>query len=175
MDTTQVITVAGIAAAIIITQVGRHPVTLRRFLLPLAIAGGVAYHYLQGVPAIGGTLDFEIALSLVGIALGVLAASMIQVERDVQTGRLVLQAGFMYAALWVIVFGGRLAFAWAATHIWTQQVMQFSLDHGITGSAAWTDAFVLMAVSMVLTRTLVVGARTLAAARLSTIPTAVRP
>ena len=36
------------------------------------------------------------------------------------------QAGIAYAALWSVVFGGRLAFAWAATNLWPHQVMQFS-------------------------------------------------
>jgi hypothetical protein len=59
------------------------------------------------------------------------------------------------------VFGGRLAFAWAASHLWSQQVAQFSLQHAITGSAAWTAAFILMALSMVLARTVVTAARAL--------------
>jgi hypothetical protein len=83
------------------------------------------------------------------------------VERDEQTGRIVTEAGVAYATLWVIVFGGRLAFAWAATNLWPHQVMQFSVQHAITDSAAWTAAFVLMALSMVVTRTAVVAARAL--------------
>ena len=43
--------------------------------------------------------------------------------------------------------------------IWSYQVMQFSLQHEITGSAAWTAAFVLMALSMVVARTAVVAVR----------------
>jgi hypothetical protein len=39
--------------------------------------------------------------------------------------------------------------------------VQFSLQHAITGSAAWTAAFVLMALSMVVARTVVVSMRAL--------------
>ena len=148
MNTTDVITFTGIAALIIATQVGRHPASLRWFITPFLIVGIVAYHYLQGIPTVGGDLDFEILLSLAGAACGLLAASLVGVERDAQNGRVVLQAGVAYAVLWIAVFDGRLAFAWAASNVWTHQVAQFSLQHQITGSPAWTAAFVLMDLRM---------------------------
>jgi hypothetical protein len=83
------------------------------------------------------------------------------VEREEQTGRIVTQVGSTYAALRVIVFGGRLAFAWAASHVWPHQVALFSIQHEIIGSTAWTAAFVFMALSMVLTRTVVDALRAL--------------
>jgi hypothetical protein len=89
----------------------------------------------------------------------VLAGYLMRVERDPQTGSVVTQAGVAYATLWIIVFGGRLAFAWAATNLWPNQVAQFSVQHAITGSAAWTAAFVLMALAMVVMRTAIVAAR----------------
>jgi hypothetical protein len=161
MNTTEIITFAGLATFIIATQMGRRRLSLRRLLLPFLAVGIVAYHYLHGVPTVGGDLDFEISLSLAGALCGVLAASLMNVERDEQTGRIVTQAGVAYAALWVIVFGGRLAFAWAASNLWSHQVMQFSVQHAITGSAAWTAAFILMALSMVLARTAVTAVRAL--------------
>ncbi|MBV9280775.1 MAG: hypothetical protein JOZ41_11880 [Chloroflexi bacterium] len=164
MNATEILTFVGLAALIIGTQVGRHPLTPRRLLLPFA-AALVGFHYLQTIPTVGGDLDFDIALSLAGAACGVLAAFLMGVERDGRTGRIVLQAGLAYAALWVIVFGGRLAFAWAASNVWTHQVEQFSLQHEITGNAAWTAAFVLMALSMVVARTAVVAIRALLVAR----------
>lgn len=174
MNSTEVITFVGIAAAIIVSQLGRHPFTLRRFLLPFLIAGVVAYHYLfQGVSTTGGALDFEIVLSIAGAALGIVAMMLIQIERDARTGEVVMQAGLLYAALWIVVFGGRLAFAWAATNVWQHQVAQFSIAHELTGGA-WTDGFVLMAVAMVLARTIGVGTRALLLNRLPTAPEAVR-
>ena len=161
MNTTEIITFAGLAVFVIATQMGRRRSHLRRLLLPFLAVGIVGYHYLQSVPTVGGDLDFEVSLSLAGALCGVLAAGLMNVERDEQTGRIVTQAGVAYAALWVIVFGGRLAFAWAASHLWSHQVAQFSIQHAITGSAAWTAAFVLMALSMVVARTVVVALRAL--------------
>jgi hypothetical protein len=172
VNTIEILTFVGIAAVIILTQLGRHSFTLRRFLLPLLVAGAVGYHYLfQGVASTSGARDFEILLTLAGIALGVLAVVLIRVERDPGTGQVVMEAGLIYAALWVTVFGGRLAFAWAATHIWQHQVAQFSIAHELT-NAAWTVAFVLMAIAMVLARTIGVGARAVYLNRLPALPAA---
>ena len=172
MNATEIITFVGFAAVIIATQVGRRQLTARRFLLPLGVVGFVAYHYLQSIPTVGGDLDFEISLSIAGAVCGLLAGLLMRVERDGKTGSIVTQAGLAYAALWVIVFGGRLAFAWAAQNVWSQQVAQFSIQHQITGSAAWTAAFVFMALSMVLARTMVVGLRALLVLRPSALNSA---
>jgi hypothetical protein len=165
MDATEIIVFVGIAALVIATQVGRHTLTPRRFLVPILASGFVAYYYLQSIPTVGGDLGFEIALATAGALCGVAAASLMRVERDSQTGRIVTRAGALYAAVWIIVFGGRLAFAWGATHLWQHQVFHFSVQHQITGSAAWTAAFVFMALSMVITRTAIVAIRALAVDR----------
>lgn len=174
MSTPEIITFVGLAVLIIGTQLARRPFTLRRFLIPLAAVAAVAYHYLHSIPTAGGDLDFEIGLALAGAICGVLAAMLMRVERDEQTGRIVTQAGVAYAALWIVVFGGRLAFAWAATHLWSHQVAQFSFQHQITGSAAWTTAFVLMALAMVLVRSAIVGARAYMIGRPSPLTSALK-
>lgn len=159
MTLSQIAVFVGIAAAVIATQIGRREVSIRRFLIPLGVAGFVAYAYLHSVPTIGGDLDFELLATAAGAALGIIAASLVRVERDGSTGKLVTQAGLPYAAVCVLVFGGRLAFAWLATGSWRTEVGQFSMAHAITGASAWTAAFVLMAVAMVLARTAVLGGR----------------
>lgn len=67
-----------------------------------------------------------------------------------------------YALLWFVAFGGRPAFAWAATNNrgFQQQVGQFSFQYTIIGSDAWTAASILMALVMVVARTSLLGART---------------
>lgn len=159
MSTTEIILFAGLALYIVATQVGRHPVSMRRFLTPLIAVVAVAFIYLKSVPMIGGDLPFEALCTLAGLALGLLAASLVRVERDGRSGRIVLQAGIAYAAVWLLVFGGRLAFGWAASGVWRQAVGQFSIAHEITGATAWTAAFVLMAIAMVGARTALLAAR----------------
>ena len=165
MNTTEIILFAGLGCYIIAAQLGRHPVSLRRFLAPLIAVVAVAAFYLKSVPTIGGDLTFELACTAAGLAFGVLAASLVRVERDGARGKIVLQAGIGYAIVWALVFGGRLAFGWAASGPWRAAVGQFSMAHEITGEAAWTAAFVLRAIAMVGARTAVLAARTLLLAR----------
>lgn len=159
MSATEVLLFSGLAIYIIATQLGRRPATARRFIVPLIAVAGVAGSYLQGIPTVGGDLDFEIICTLIGLGLGVIAASLVRVERDPHTGTVMLQAGIPYAALWVLAFGGRLAFGWAASGPWRSAVGQFSMDHAITSASAWTAAFVLMAIAMVGARTIIIAAR----------------
>ncbi len=165
MNATEIILFAGLALYIIASQLGRHPISARRFVTPLIAVVAVALVYLKSIPTVGGDLPFELACTALGLACGVLAASLVRVERDVRSGQIVLQAGIAYAAVWAIVFGGRLAFGWAASGVWRTAVGQFSITHEITGAAAWTAAFVLMAIAMVGARTLVLAARAYLVAR----------
>lgn len=172
MNTTEIMTFGGLAVFVIATQLGRRRLSLRRLLLPVLAVAIVGYHYLHGVPTVGGDLDFEVSLTLAGALCGMLAAGLMNVERDEQTGSIMTEAGITYAALWAIVFGGRLAFAWAASNLWSHQVAQFSIQHQITSSAAWTAAFIFMALSMVLTRTVVVALRAVLLVRPFTLDSA---
>jgi hypothetical protein len=165
MSTTEIAIFVGVAGLTIASQWGRHAVSLRRFLLPLIVVGVVASQYLHSLPTAGGDLDFEAICTLAGVAFGALAACLVNVERDRSTGQIVLEAGVAYATVWLAVFGARLAFGWAASNAWRHQVMLFSLQHEITSSAAWTAAFVFMAISMVATRTFVLGGRALLVSR----------
>jgi hypothetical protein len=119
----------------------------------------VAFSEVKSIPTIGGDLDFEMACAVAGIACGILAASLVHIERDGSSGKIVTRAGLGYAAVWVLVLGGRLAFGWAASHGWRDAVAQFSIAHTITGEAAWTAAFILMAMAMVAARTVVLALR----------------
>ncbi len=170
MNTTQIIIFGGLAAFIIATQVGRHTISPLHVITPILAVVGVSFTYLKGVPTVGGDLPFELICSLIGIAFGLLAASLVRVERDGRSGKLVTQAGVAYATVWAIVFGGRIAFGWAASNVWQHGVARFSMDHAITGEAAWTAAFVLMAIAMVAARTVVLAARALWVYRAATMP-----
>jgi hypothetical protein len=76
-----------------------------------------------------------------------------------------MRAGIAYAALWILVIGGRCVFAYGAEHWFPRAVGEFSLTHQITGSDAWTAAFILMSLTMVLARVAATGLATARAAR----------
>jgi hypothetical protein len=65
----------------------------------------------------------------------------------------------------VLVIGGRVAFAYGADHWFGPAIGRFSITHQITGADAWTAAFVLMALSMVVVRVAASGVLTTRAAR----------
>jgi hypothetical protein len=160
MSTTEIVLFLGLAALVIATQVGRHTLSLHRLALPLLTVGLVGWQYLQSIPTRGGSLDFVLCCAAFGVLCGLLAASLVRIERDSLSGRVMTSAGVGYAVVWLVVLGGRLAFGYLAQHGWSAQVRQFSIDHALTVNA-WTAAFVMMALAMVVARTASIGLRAL--------------
>ena len=156
-----------IAAAIIFSvalQFGRRRLNWIRVVLPVAIVVGFATYYLKAIPTSGNDALFTLAGLLSGLLFGALAAGLMGVKNE--SGRVILSTGIIYVALWVVVFGARLAFAIVATNspatlrdlfIWTS-------EHGIT-ETGWTAAFILQALAMVGLRTVVVALRAFQASR----------
>jgi hypothetical protein len=136
-------------------NLGVRPVTTGTFLLPAAVVVAAAAGFLRDVPTAGNDVRLETAGVATGLALGVVSALLTRVR--VRQGRLVVSAGAAFAALWIVVVGGRVAFAEWATHGGSRAVAEFSMRHQITGADAWTVAFVLMALAMVVARYAVTG------------------
>lgn len=130
----------GLLAYILWANLGAKLITHRRFTLPLLLVAVAGAIYLRDIPTLGHDAS----------------------------GRLMMRAGAPYPALWVAVIGGRIAFAYGATHWFSQAIARFSVAHQITGAPAWTAAFILMALTMVLTRVAVTALATARATR--TVP-----
>ena len=86
-----------------------------------------------------------------GIALGLVAAALMRVYAG-DDGRPYSFAWLPYALLWVAVVGTRLWFGYAANHTFPVQLGTWMLAHRLTSSAL-VDAFIFLALAMVLTRT----------------------
>lgn len=157
MSTSQLILNFGLLMFVLGTNLGTRAVTGRRLLLPVALVLVAGWLFLQDLPTTGGDTRLELAGVLTGVALGVAAAALMPVRRDAD-GRIVTVAGIGYAVLWIAVIGGRIAFAYSATGWASRSVGEFSKAQQVTGAAAWTAAFVLMALAMVLTRVAVTAA-----------------
>lgn len=152
----------GLLAYILASNLGTRRLTRGRLLLPVALVGVAAWFFLRDLPTLGNDVQLELLGAGAGAALGVLAGMLVTVRRG-RTGALVTYAGAAYAALWVVVIGGRVAFAYGAEHWFPVAIGRLSMTHRITGADAWTAAFVLMALAMVLTRVLVTALRASAA------------
>ena len=166
MRDNRVVTLAELAinvallVVVVFTQLGRRVVTRRRFTIPLIIVGIAGFEYLRGAPTVGDDIPFYLAGAGAGAVFALIASRFVRVERE-STGEIVARTGVAYALVWLIVIGGRIAFAEAATHTsFGSTVGSFSRAESITGSGAWRAMFVLMALAMVLTRLAVLGART---------------
>jgi len=157
MSTSQLILNVGLLLSVLGTNLGTRAVTGRRLLLPVVLVLVAGWFFLQDLSTTAGDARLELAGALVGVALGVAAAALMPVRRD-GAGRIVTTAGVGYAVLWIAVIGGRIAFAYSATGWASRSVGEFSMTQQITGAAAWTAAFVLMALAMVLTRVAVTAA-----------------
>lgn len=157
MSTTHYLLNAGLLAFVLLTNLGVKTVDRRRFGVPLLLVGVAAFVLLRSIPTDGHDVGLELVGAGVGAALGVVAAALVRVDRD-GSGLLVMRAGLAYAALWTAVIGGRCLFAYGADHWFSRQIGAFSMTHGITGADAWTAAFVLMSLTMVVVRVATTGA-----------------
>ncbi|MFE2163559.1 hypothetical protein ACFXB3_00510 [Streptomyces sp. NPDC059447] len=123
----------------------------KTFLLPLIIVAFVAHSYLDTVPTDGNDLVLIAALMAVGAALGISGGIYTRIRA--LDGHLLIKAGAVSAVLWVVGMGARMGFqVWVEHAGGADDVARFSLAHHITGQQAWVAAFVLMALTEVVTR-----------------------
>jgi hypothetical protein len=80
------------------------------------------------------------------------------VYRSPSTDRPVTRAGLGYAALWVVVIGARAAFSYGSYHWFSSQLGTWMVRQQVDTDAI-TNTLILMAVVMVLTRTIAMGVR----------------
>ncbi|MFC4456380.1 hypothetical protein [Deinococcus sonorensis] len=159
MTTTEALLFLGLMVFMIVTQVGRKPLSLVRLLRPLLISLGVTAFTVHGVDFSGGAgLLISLGVAL-GAVFGVLAASQMRIEWQGDTPY--STAGWTYALVWVVSMGGRVLFGLLVSHPGAVQdaVVRFSMHHHILGATAWTTAFILMTVTEIGLRTLLVLAR----------------
>jgi hypothetical protein len=144
-----------VLTAVLEADLGVRKVTWLRLARPVVLAGVIISFYLKGVAGAGGALALELGLAALGIVLGLAAGAIFRVYRR-PDGRAVSRAGAAYAALWVLVIGARIGFAYATSHSHSLQVWLGT--HHIT-SAALTDSLIFMAAGMLLARTVTLRVR----------------
>lgn len=157
MSTTQWILSIALLGWALLRNLGTRKITRGTFVLPLVIVAAASY-FLFPLPTSGNDLQLVLAFGLVGVLFGLAAASATRLHH--LDGRLVATAGAGFAVLWLVMIGGRIVFAEWASSAGARTVAMFSRDHAITGADAWTAAFVVMALGMVLARTVILAVRT---------------
>ncbi|MFJ9121239.1 hypothetical protein ACIRJO_37625 [Streptomyces sp. NPDC102394] len=148
---------------IVFRQLREGRLDLKSYLIPLGIVAFVASHYLRSVPTAANDLVLIGALVAVGAALGVAGGIYTRIRST--GGHLFIKAGAVSAFLWVLGMGARMAFQVWVDHGGSDDVASFSLTHHITTSDAWVAAFVLMALTEVITRLATIFVRSRITAR----------
>ena len=141
----------GILAAVLKSDVGRHKISWYRLASTFILAGGIIPIFIK-TPATGGNgLILEIAATVAGLLLGVLASTLMHVEYDTAKARIFSRAAAGYAALWVAVIGARLFFAYGSNHLFSTQLGHWLMTNSMS-PAALTDALIFLSVGMLLAR-----------------------
>ncbi|MEU8327938.1 hypothetical protein [Micromonospora sp. NPDC048839] len=153
-------------AIVLFTQVGRHRFGVIKLLLPLGLVVFVASEMLSSLEFTAPNMTAAGTGVAIGVGIGVGLLWTMKVETDRGNGKVYTRAGLAYLAIWLTVLVGRLIFIWSL-----ENVDSFAIEFGKwivkneidpDGVAAF---FVLMAMAMVLVRTVGVAARWIKALR----------
>ena len=158
------------AIALVLWNMRPHPLTDRRLRRPLIIAAIVAVSFLHGVPTTGADGALVLIGVLVGAACGLCGALATRLRIDPASGAVIAAATPLAYGVTLVAFGGRLAFAIAATNGLGPAIARFSQSAGIHSQQAWVAALVLMAVADLVVRALVLWQRRSVSARWTVQP-----
>ncbi|MBI0379090.1 hypothetical protein ACWELB_42700 [Streptomyces asiaticus] len=135
---------------VVFRQLREGRLDAKSYVIPLGIVAFVAHSYLTTVPTAGNDPVLIGALVAVGAALGVVGGVYTRIRKV--GAHLFIKAGAVSAAVWVLGMGARMGFQLWVDHGGADDVARFSLAHQITTGDAWVAAFVLMALTEVVTR-----------------------
>jgi hypothetical protein len=152
---TTVVVSGTILAIILASDLGRRKVTTMRLIRPLIAVAIVIAIFMRSLPLDGNDPSLQLVGIGVGVICGLLAGALLPAERE-GNGDVFTRGGLAYALLWVIISLARVVFVYGTENWFTEAIIKFCIEYRISGPAVFANAFVLMALAMVLARTSVI-------------------
>ena len=152
MDASVWIPQVAILAVVLLSDYGVRKITTARLIRPFITAIVIIPFFFKGAATSGNGLLLEVAGILAGVALGVLAASLMRVFADEATGRPATRGGLPYCLFWVVIVAARLYFAYGAQHVFSRPLGEWLSANHIAVDAL-TAAIIFFSVAMLLGRT----------------------
>jgi hypothetical protein len=148
-----------VLATVLASDLGQErKISRMRLLRPVIAAAVIIPLFIQSPVTHGNGLAVEVAGVAAGLLGGLVAAALMRVRRSQATGKAASQAGWPYAAFWIVIVGARAAFSWGAAHWFTAPLVAWCIANQVS-QAAITDGLIFMAIVMVLIRTAVLSVR----------------
>lgn len=152
MNTKDIALNFGIPLYMIVIQFGTRRLKYFSLIRTLVTIVAIGIFVLLSIPTGGGDLAVYIYGALIGGLLGTVAGLTIRVHKD-PNGKLLATAGLGYAGIWLGVAIARFVFAYLSNHNLHQQIADFARTLHVTGKPAVSAFFILLSITMALTRT----------------------
>ncbi|MFD3556343.1 hypothetical protein ACFWWA_30210 [Streptomyces goshikiensis] len=146
---------SGVILTIILsTDLGTRKITNMRLLRSIIAVAIVIALFVHTLPLGGNDPWLQLAGIGVGVVCGLIAAALLPAHRG-SDGEIYTKGGITYAIVWTLMSASRVVFAYGSEHWFGKDVILFSIDNKLSGQDVYSNAFVFMALAMVLARTAV--------------------
>ncbi|MET9607272.1 hypothetical protein ABZZ17_19680 [Streptomyces sp. NPDC006512] len=146
---------SGVILVIILsTDLGTRQITNMRLLRSIIAIAVVIALFVRTLPLGGNDPWLQLAGIGAGVICGLIAATLLPAHRA-PNGDVYTKGGIAYAIVWTLMSASRVLFAYGSEHWFAQDVILFSIENKLSAQDVYSNAFVFMALAMVLTRTAV--------------------